>query len=412
MFAHLRKICLLLFLSHCHAYDIFTGLGKQVVDCFENIHYEECDISIADAYEPITPQIGNNPPETIFALFTPTNPDKAEPLHKCGGKLPVDTNFDKDVDTIFVAHGWLDGLCRTAWQREIKTQLFIRGDYNVILVDWTWGNTPDPGAAAQNSLVAGEQAAFVIQNIMNQTGVTADQFHLIGHSYGTYFVGTAAKFIKDQNEGNLIRRLTFLDPAVAPVSNEDIHNGKLSYKNAKFVDVIHSDGGLCFPTNFGLKTPLGHVDFYPNGGSIQPACLEYGIATVLRLDLFYGLVSLLPTFCFHLQSIQYFKVSINSPSSKFIGARCDSYEDFKSGACYRCCRDNSTDCAVAGMDAEYYYNKDQPREIRKYYFDTEIICPYNEKYDFSIFKDCEDNEECEDSEEDEGPIKKVGELLG
>ncbi|XP_042904901.2 pancreatic lipase-related protein 2-like [Parasteatoda tepidariorum] len=392
-------------------YDIFTGLGKQVGDCFDNVHYEECDISIADAYHPKTAQIGNNPPETQFVLFTPTNPDRAEPLHKCGGELPKDTDFDPDVETVLIAHGYLDGLCRTAWQREIKTQLFIRGDYNVILVDWTWGNTPDPGGAAQNSLVAGEQAAFVVQNIMNRTGIKGDKFHLIGHSYGSYLVGIAAKFIKDQNEENMIRRLTFLDPAVAPVSNEDINNGKLSYKNAKFLDVIHSDGGVCFPFNLGLIHPLGHVDFYPNGGSIQPACFEYAIATALRLDLFYGLVSLVPMFCFHLHSIQYFKVSINSPSSKFIGARCDSYEDFKSGACQRCCRDNSTECAVAGMDAEYYYPMDQPREKRKYYFDTEIICPYNEKYDFSIFKDCEDNEDCEDSEEDEGPIEKVGELL-
>ncbi|XP_042895825.2 pancreatic lipase-related protein 2-like, partial [Parasteatoda tepidariorum] len=361
MIDHLCKICLFLLVSRGHAYDFFTGLLKEANGCFENVHYEGCNTSIAEAYTAKTEQIGDNPPETIFVLFTPKNSEKAEPLHKCGGELPDDSDFDPEADTVLVAHGWLDGICRTAWQREIKTQLFIRGKYNVVLVDWTWGNTPDLAAAAQNSLVAGEQAAFVIQNIMNRTGIKGDKFHLIGHSYGSYLVGMAAKVIRDQNEENIVRRLTFLDPGAVPASKEDINNGKLSYKNAKFVDVIHTGGGECFPVlNLGIINPIGHVDFYPNGGRIQPACLEYGISTLLRLDVYYGLVSLLPVFCFHLQSIQYFKVSINSPSSKFIGARCDSYEDFLSGACYRCCRDNSTDCAVAGMDAEYYYNKDQP----------------------------------------------------
>lgn len=40
--------------------------------------------------------------------------------------------------------------------------------------------------------------------------------------------------------------ISVLDPAVAPASEEEIENGKLSYKNAKFVDVYHSDGGICF----------------------------------------------------------------------------------------------------------------------------------------------------------------------
>lgn len=40
----------------------------------------------------------------------------------------------------------------------------------------------------------------------------------------------------------------------------------LSAGDAKFVDVIHSDGGF-----FGIPWALGHADFYPNGGvALQP----------------------------------------------------------------------------------------------------------------------------------------------
>lgn len=48
-------------------------------------------------------------------------------------------------------------------------------------------------------------------------------------------------------------------------SGED---GHLTKADATFVDVIHTDGG-----HFGFPHPLGHVDFYPNGGRRrQPGC--------------------------------------------------------------------------------------------------------------------------------------------
>jgi hypothetical protein len=37
------------------------------------------------------------------------------------------------------------------------------------------------------------------------------------------------------------------------------------------VDVIHTDGATRLHSGFGYLEPLGHVDFYPNGGSAQPS---------------------------------------------------------------------------------------------------------------------------------------------
>jgi len=37
--------------------------------------------------------------------------------------------------------------------------------------------------------------------------------------------------------------------------------------DANFVDIIHTNGN-----EFGLMKPLGHIDFYPNGGVSQLNC--------------------------------------------------------------------------------------------------------------------------------------------
>lgn len=38
------------------------------------------------------------------------------------------------------------------------------------------------------------------------------------------------------------------------------------------MDVIHTDGGALWTDGFGLLGPLGHVDYFPNGGRQQPGC--------------------------------------------------------------------------------------------------------------------------------------------
>jgi len=42
---------------------------------------------------------------------------------------------------------------------------------------------------------------------------------------------------------------------------------RININDANFVDIIHTNGN-----SLGLLKPLGHIDFYPNGGKAQLNC--------------------------------------------------------------------------------------------------------------------------------------------
>ena len=71
--------------------------------------------------------------------------------------------------------------------------------------------------------------------------------------------------------------------------------------------------------------PLGHVDFYPNGGLHQPGCDD-----VLGFES--GLSDFIRGGCSHTRGWRYFIESLNGDPG-FMGTLCDSWEDFTDGKC-------------------------------------------------------------------------------
>lgn len=69
------------------------------------------------------------------------------------------------------------------------------------------------------------------------------------------------------NNATILPRLTGLDPAGPGFFPPTDFYPHLSDKDAKFVDIIHTDAG-----GYGQSSSTGSADFWPNGGRNQTGC--------------------------------------------------------------------------------------------------------------------------------------------
>ena len=60
---------------------------------------------------------------------------------------------------------------------------------------------------------------------------------------------------------------------------------RLAKSDAKFVDVIHTNARTGLSNAVGIETPLGHADFYPNGGSRMPGCIGFSFQTSKKFPM-------------------------------------------------------------------------------------------------------------------------------
>ncbi|XP_072940510.1 pancreatic lipase-related protein 3-like [Epargyreus clarus] len=142
---------------------------------------------------------------------------------------------------------------------------------------------------------------------MIKGGLDPSKISLIGHSLGTHIAGVAGKSIK-RTTGKLIGRITALDPAGPCFTNVTLDK-RLDRTDAEYVDVVHTNAGV-----LGLKEPVGHKDFYPNGGSSQPGCI---LST-----------------CDHTRAWQIYVESIAFPNH-FPARKCGNWTMFRDGLCLK-----------------------------------------------------------------------------
>jgi len=278
-----------------------------------------------------------SPPEeigTMFYLYTMKNKELPQILEYNNITSVTTSHFNASSPTKVIIHGF-GSSCDKIWPREMRLSFLAVEDCNVICVDWAAGAVdPNYVRAAVNTRLVGKQVALLIDSI-NKEGITINNnTHLVGFSLGAHVSGFVGKELKHLSNKNL-SRITGLDPA-GPLFEGYSPKVRLDKSDADYVDVIHSNGDSLIIGGLGAWEPIGHVDFYPNGGRAQRGCQNLLIGGLY--DFIYSYSTKNESYrylCNHRRAYKLFTDSI-SPKCKFTAFPCDSYEKFESGQCFTC----------------------------------------------------------------------------
>ncbi|KAF5274871.1 hypothetical protein FQA39_LY07053 [Lamprigera yunnana] len=224
--------------------------------------------------------------------------------------IELDPSNPYQVDTnkkvIILTHGYLAGAYGWGIQ-DVKNAYLKRHDCNVIIVHWkkfAWG-------LYSTSVCVLPKIADLVGDFLCKLSREKDydlkNIHLVGHSLGAQMSGLAGQSVMSKCQQR-IGRITGLDPAGPLFLGRPIDE-RLDKTDAKFVDVIHTNGGV-----FGYLTNCGHADFYVNCGSLQFCKIfELSLSGILELPI--SVVA-----CHHLLSLDY--MAEGTETNNFVGIPC------------------------------------------------------------------------------------------
>ncbi|XP_069703414.1 pancreatic triacylglycerol lipase-like [Periplaneta americana] len=311
--------------------------------------------------------------DTRFILFTRQNGSfvnhvetlnisDAQMIHIGDGqKSLLHSNFDPRRPTKLIIHGYMgSGKDRGALS---GVDAFLKlGDVNVVSVDWEKGAAgPAYAQSVANTELVGRQTGMLLVDMLTLGARPAD-IHMVGFSLGAHIAACASHELQNRLLAK-VGRITGLDPA-SPIFRSKLlvePERKLDKYDAEFVDVIHTDGSPVWTDGFGLLQPLGHVDFFPNGGREQPGCTDGKASVVvshLERTLDVGIA------CSHLRAWRLFveSLTLQPGGCRFMAYPCKAgLPSFLQGNCYpalqSCAEGPAESCGLMGINSQESYGR-------------------------------------------------------
>nr|XP_006211037.1 hepatic triacylglycerol lipase isoform X2 [Vicugna pacos]XP_031528589.1 hepatic triacylglycerol lipase isoform X2 [Vicugna pacos] len=240
--------------------------------------------------------------------------------------------FNSSLPLVMIIHGWsVDGLLETwTWQMVAALKSQQVQPVNVGMADWMTLAYHHYTVAVRNARLVGREIAALLKWLEESVQFSPSNVHLIGYSLGAHVSGFAGSYMGRKHK---IGRITGLD-AAGPLFENASPNDRLSPDDANFVDAIHTFTQEHLGLSVGIKQPIAHYDFYPNGGSFQPGCdfLElYKHITMHGLNAITKAVK-----CAHERSVHLFIDSLLHAGMQSMAYQCRDMASFSQGLCLSC----------------------------------------------------------------------------
>ncbi len=210
--------------------------------------------------------------------------------------------------TIIIIHGF-GGNSKQDYIIDMQNAL-TKYALKTVVIDWyKYSEYPNYLKAVENIEIIAREIKEII-NINKYSNI-----HCIGYSMGAQICGKLGKL-------TLLNRITGLDPA-SPGFQYLSEKERLVRTDALFVDIIHTNAIL------GMYPPIGHADFYPNGGYFQNDCFNEIQMEIPSLEIFFSYIGSLLE-CSHRKAIDYFIESIDA-KCKYKAYESINYHEFLNG---------------------------------------------------------------------------------
>ncbi|KAF6197936.1 hypothetical protein GE061_007679 [Apolygus lucorum] len=211
-----------------------------------------------------------------------------------------------------IFHGFASSSA-ASWIADLEEALFTMDDLDVFTVDWSQGAAgPNYFQAVANTRVVAVLVARFLRKLIERKWCSTSSLHLIGQSLGAHLASYVATNLTN------VAEITGLDPAQPWFENNALET-HLDPLDARFVQVLHTNVLPFWPSfGLGISKPTGDVDFYINGGTVQPGCAKEDRLLSYLSNKISGILDWLA--CSHHKAQEYYIDSIYRPfSCKYTG---------------------------------------------------------------------------------------------